>query len=718
MVNRIILRLLEQGSIGVLLIGSLINLFSIPAYAMDGGDDRPGMVTESRVINESKLGHNWLVNGGTFGGEHYSPLDEINDANVNSLGLAWSLDLPSTMGIQAEPIVVDGIAYLTANLNIVYAIDASNGRILWEFDPKLRLELAKGPSYAARINRGVAVWEGVIYLGAADCRLIAIDAAQGKKLWESSVCDPEQGGGAYITAAPRVGGGMVFSGYGGSEWGVWGSLVAFDAKTGEERWRFWTLPRDPMLGDKGKGRDIATKTWTRGWAREAGATVWEGIRYDPVTGLVIFGTSAPGNMDARARDSQERDNLFGSSVLAVDAKTGEYVWHYQVNPADAWNYDANMPKIVTDVELDGKSRRILFEAGKNGFLYLIDARSGEVLAADPIVDLTWASHVDLGTGRPVELPDQRFYKLEDPAQVIRLVPTAAGARGVQSMSYSPKTNLLYLPVAQTAEYITGGGGEAAQAGVHVGSIAPGALGGPDLKGWLAAWDPVKNRESWRVKHVLPFNGGVMSTAGNLVFTGTATGEVQAYSADAGRLLWSYQTGSAITANPVSYSINGEQYLLIPVGAGGGVAMAAWDLVAGPEARGPARLVAFKLGGKAELSAAVQDVQAVPKPPEQQATAALITRGEELYYTADCVLCHGMGAAGRGARVLDGAVPDLRYMTPEAHAEWTAIVAGGSRHKKGMLKFIDDMTYEDSKALHAFVIEQAWEAYNAQQNQSP
>jgi len=672
-----------------------------------------GEVSEDRVINETKLGDNWLVNGGNFGGEHNSPLDQINTDSVNKLGLAWSLDLPSALGIQAEPIVVDGVAYLTGTLNQVYAIDAASGKLLWQFDPELQLNANFGPSYAARVNRGVAVWEGMVYLGTADCRMVAIDASLGTKVWESTVCGTSVGLGAYITSAPRVGGGMVFSGYGGSEFGVWGSTTAFDAKTGEELWRFWTLPRNPEEGDKSKSTEMAAKTWTDGWAKYAGGTVWDGIRYDPVTGFVIFGTSAPGQMNVKLRDSEGRDNLFTSSVVAVDAKTGEYAWHYQANPADAWNYDANMNKIVTDIELNGESRRVVFEAGKNGFLYMIDAHTGKLLAADPLVEVSWASHVDMETGRPIERPGQRYYDNEDPTNPVRVTPT--DARLTNPMSYSPETKLLYIPVAhQPATYSVGG-----FYGAHIGGYHGEA--GEEFKGFgkLIAWDPVENRERWSVEYPLPYNGGTLSTAGNLVFHGTANGLFQAYSADAGRKLWSFESGSAIgQAGPVSYKIGDEQYVMVSVGGGSGIALSFWDEATGKNARGPTRLLAFKLGGTAALPPGATGMTPVPRPPEQKGSPEQIAAGAEVWTNNFCEACHGISVVGRGERVLDGAVPDLRYMPPEVHQQWHGIVLGGTRHLKGMLGFSQiGMTMEDSEALYAYVVEQSWKAYNNQQQNS-
>jgi len=406
--------------------------------------------------------------------------------------------------------------------------------------------------------------------------------------------------------------------------------------------------------------------------------------------------------------------LFTNSILAVDVDTGEYRWHYQTVPEDAWDYDSVMPFILRDMKYAGKQRRVIMQAPKNGFFYVLDARTGELLAADPIVDITWATHVDLETGRPVEIASARYYNGENPEQGIRVLPFLWGAHNWQPMSYSPKTRLVYIPAMEMpANYAEGGAFGASTEFLGYGPDEE----MPDDVGQLIAWDPVARGPRWTVPYSLPFNGGVLSTAGNLVFQGTATGEFIAYTADTGKRLWSAQTTSATQATPVSYELDGEQYVLLPSGCCGGTGLLAMSRAASEDARGPSRVLAFKLGGTAKLPEPTPRVP-VPKPPARTASADEVARGSNLWADMSCELCHGPHVLGIGARRLDGAVPDLRYAPASVHTEWTGIVLGGNRRMKGMPSFGDQMSAEDAEALRAYVIEQAWKAYEKQAKASP
>ena len=675
---------------------------------------RFGDVTQARVLAEAASGENWLVNGGRFSGEHYSPLDEINDRSIEKLGLAWATDIPSRIGLVAEPLVVDGVVYLSGSFSVVYALDAATGQQLWQFDPEVRLDFSHANSWSSRFNRGVAVWNGKVYVGTGDCRLVAVTAQRGEKIWEARVCDPTEAGGAGITGAPRVGNGRVFIGYLGSDWGVRGSLVAFDAETGNEDWRFWTVPGEPSKGFESPELAMAAKSWVRdGWAKNGGGVVWEAIRYDAVTDLVIFGTASAAPINTSLRGPG--DHLFTNSVIAVEANTGAYRWHYQTVPADAWDYDATMPKIVTDLEFNGKLRRVVLEVPKNGFFYVLDAYTGELLSADAFVPVTWATHVDLETGRPVEVPAARYYESQDSEGPVRVSPSAAGAHVWHPMSYSPDTGLVYIPATDMPTAFFPGGFFGAR--VELLNYAPHEEPPPGV-GKLLAWDPLTRAIRWSVDHTRPFNGGVLSTAGNLVFQGTATAEFRAYSADKGEILWSRKTGSAIQAAPVSYRVGGEQYVLIPIGKGGGYTITSGSRIASRDARGPSRLLAFKLGGRREIPISPLRIAPVPKPPPRTASAEQVERGLSLYARFGCQLCHGRSVIGVEERILGGAIPDLRYMPAAVHEEWQGIVLGGSRRLLGMPNFLEEgMTAEDSEAIHAYVIDAAWQAYERSQNQS-
>ncbi len=655
---------------------------------------KPGNVTEARVIAEASDGSNWLVGGRTFDEQHFSPLKQVTDKNIGNLGLAWATDIESAMGLATEPIVVDGVIYISAPQSRVYAVDALSGKVLWKFDPKVRLDRMRN-SWAAHSNRGLAVWSGKVYVGTGDCRLVAIDAARGEKAWESPVCDGSQSG---ITGAPHVGDGKVFIGYNGSDTGVRGSLVAFDASSGKEAWRFWTVPGNPAKGFESKALEMAAKTWSGdAWWEMGGGDVWDPITYDPVTGFVIFGT-AGAEPESLFGDKADRkvggDRLFSGSVIAVKASTGEYVWHYQTSAPDL--HTENMHILIADSTIGGEKRRVAITAPKNGFVYVLDVKTGQLLEAKPIAKVSWASSIDLKTGRAVEIPA--------PASGRR---PASGGHNWWPMSYSPLTGLVYLPTHDPKEH----------------ALAPGEF---REEGKLVAWDPAQQSIRWTVEEPIATNSAVLSTAGNLVFQGEGTGEFAAYSADTGHKVWSIKTGSAIHSVPVSFAVRGEQYILVPVGWGSGSRLfSQGSSMATPEAkRGPARLLAFKLGAKTPFPVVNARIPPVPRPPDQTFSKETIQLGATLFSKHICFDCHGPGADGSGAFTEDGAIPDLRYLPTESHRLWDATVLGGSHQKNGMPGFgnppgfpivVRKMTARESEAIHAYVIEQSWKAYNAEQN---
>ena len=698
------------------------------AYAEKPATERRfGDVTEARVLAEAASGENWLVNGGRFSGEHFSPLKQISTGNVAQLGLAWFADIPS-FTFALEPIVVDGVVYLSGSLSRVFAVDAASGEMLWQFDPEIRLDISQGNAYGSRMNRGVAVWEGRVYVGTGECTLIALDAAGGTRLWESPVCDPREGVGAHIRSAPRAGAGKVFIGYSGST-SARGSLVAFDAETGKEAWRFWTVPGDPAKGFEAPELERASATWANGWSKMGGGSVWEGIRYDPVTQSVFFGTAAPGPLNPNLRGPG--DALFANSIIAVDANTGTYKWHYQTVPEDAWDYDAAMPLIITDLEQASraKQRRVVMQASKNGFFYVLDARTGELLAADPIVEVTWATHIDMETGRPVEVPSARYYANDNPGQPVLVKPSPGGAHSWHPMSFSPLTGLVYVPLTDLAADFYALPPSKDEFGVTLSSgwrfdMRPDAFAGEELpadSGKLRAWDPVRREVRWTVPQPVTWNGGVLSTAGNLVFQGMAGGEFRAYRADTGKLLWSRDTGTPILSPPVTFQLGAEQVVLAAAGIGGGNGVTISPYVSTLDAQGPSRLFAFTLGGKAQMPV-LRDYRPVPLPPARTASAERIEHGRKMFEQVACEYCHGPRVVGVGRQMEDanskrlpGAIPDLRYMTSKTHAEWHAIVLGGSRAHLGMPAFGDTLSAEDSEALRAYVIERAWKLYQKSQS---
>jgi len=658
---------------------------------------KPGNVTEARVASESAAGTNWLLNGRTFDEAHFSPLRQISDKNVNSLGLAWYLEIDGAMGVVAEPIVVDGVIYVSALQSRVYAVDAASGKLIWKFDPHVRLNMAINGSYSARTNAGVAVWDGKVFVGTGDCRLIAVDAAAGKQLWEAIVCDPTQTG---ITGAPHIAKGKVLMGYNGSDDGVRGALIAYDAGTGKEIWRFWTVPGDPSKPFETKPLEMAAKTWSGkdSW-RIGGGDVWNAITYDEPTGLVIFGTAGAGvDYGELSSIKVSGDRLFSGCIIAVIADTGEYAWHFQTSAPGMQTENNHI--LMADLTIDGEKRHVAMTAPKNGFFYVLDAKTGKLLSAKPLVKTVWASAVDLQTGHAVEIPK-----------------SAGGGRqwtvhNWWPMSYNAQTGLVYIPTTDRRADAKGAM-ESGESGVG-------------LVGRLIAWDPVSQSARWSVEELVATNGGVLSTAGNLVFQGQGTGEFAAFAADSGKQLWSIKTGSAIESIPVTFLVKGEQYVITPVGWGSGSRLfaPARTMVTNESARGPVRLLAFKLGATTAYTAPPVVIPPVPEPPKLTASKETIHKGEVLYQKFVCDGCHSPGTDGSRAWVLDGAIPDLRYMPADVHRDWYTIVLGGSHWDKGMPGFADPpkfafpsakMTVQDADAIHAYVIAQSWKAYKGEQD---
>ena len=659
---------------------ALVAIATAPAWsAHQRAAAKAGDVTDARVIAQARRGRNWLVLGGDFGSQHYSPLSQINARNVKRLGLAWVLDIDSPMGLATEPIVVDGTIYATASLDRVFAVDAASGRLLWKFDPHVRLSVMRN-SWAARTNRGAAVYRGKVYFGTGDCRLIALDAATGRELWSSPVCvDATQTG---ITGAPTVGDGKVYIGYNGSDTGVRGSLVAFDADTGKLAWRFWNVPGDPANGFESKALQRAAQTWSGDhWWRVGGGDVWDSITYDPATGYVIYGTAGATPNDLfgdRANMKVGGPRLFAGCIVALKADSGEYAWHYQTS-IDTENFHV----LVTDLAIGGAKRHVVMTVPRTGIFYLLDARTGGLIAKR-----------DLATAHAQEKPA---------ALSADAVPRPRSGHNWWPMSYDPVTRLVYIPTYDDVANPTGYQNQAT--------------------GRLIAWDPVTESARWTVPQQLSTNSGVLATAGNVVFQGQGTGEFDAYSADRGRKLWSIETGSAIDSVPVTYRVGHDQYVLMPVGLGSASRMfGPVSTMATPESKlGPSRLLAFRLGGTMPFPYPKVTLPPVPRPPEETADPALIKQGERVFYKFMCDDCHSPDADGSGQWRVNGTIPDLRYMPPDVHDEFFAIVLGGTHRQNGMPGFGEGagfplvntkMSVADAVALHAYIIDLEWKAFKS------
>ncbi|MDP6377805.1 MAG: PQQ-dependent dehydrogenase, methanol/ethanol family [Pseudomonadales bacterium] len=657
-----------------------------------------GNVNEARVLEEAARGHNWLLKGGDFTGQHYSPLAEINQRNINQLGLAWSADLPIPDGISTTPIVVDGVIYLSGAYSVVLAIDASNGRILWSYDPGVRQAFAELPmlSWPARVNRGVAVWAKRVYLSTADCRLIALDAGKGTALWSKQTCDNAKG--FFITDSPYVGGGKVFLGNAGSESqeNGRGYVSAYDTESGDLKWRFFIVPSDNPEENDTAAMKMAAKTWS-GDALEkygGGGHNWNEMTYDPASNQLFFGTSGAYPYVHAERSPVGGENLFLSSVVAVDADTGEYQWHYQTVDKDSWDYNATMNIVLADMQIRGRKRETLLIAPKNGFHYTLDRHNGELLAVGKFAKTNWASDIDIETGKPVYDPAGEYWTLED-GETAYLWPNMWGAHNWHPMAYHPGTNLSYIPVVDAPARVSGG--EENEAIVMLDEVD----GKPHAPGKLVAMDPATGKIRWRIDHERPFNGGLMTTAGNLLFQGLATGEFQAYAANTGERLWSVQTGSAINASPATYSQAGTQYVLIPIGAGGGLQFLYPEMHSTSTSRGPTRLLAFALEGKQPMPVTPIPQRRLPDQPKFEASPDSIAAGAALY-SGHCKICHGSNAIAR----FDGSVPDLRYATSATLDAWDIIVVGGVKASNGMPAM--GISAEESQAIRSYVLSLATE----------
>ena len=654
-------------------------------------------VTQERILAEAPTGQNWFLNGGNFRGQHFSPLEQINENNVSGLGLDWALELPAPNGIAATPIVVDGVIYLSGPFSIVFAIDAASGKLLWSHDPKAVISNAN--DWTARVNRGVAVWEDKVLVTVSDCRLLALDRLTGAEVWSTMTCDPDQG--YSITDAPRVGGGKVFVGNAGSEsdYKNRGYVSAWDADSGAFAWRFFIVPSDVAEENDTPALKMAAKTWSGDtWKKfGGGGSAWNEMTYDPQSGLLYFGTAGAKPYLHHLRSPGGGDNLFTSSVVAVRADTGEYVWHYQTVPEDSWDYNANMNIVLSDLDIGGTPRKTLMIAPKNGFFYVLDRISGELLSANHYVRVNWASHIDMETGRPVPDPAGMYWKAP-PGTTVHLWPNMWGAHGTQPMAFSPAQNLVYIPAVDVPQVITYLGGDESRDTLEVLDEVDGR---PHVPGKLIAWDPVSQSERWSVAHDVAFNGGVLATAGELVFQGDANGHFSAYRAASGERLWSVTTGSAIGAAPVTYSLGGRQHVLVAIGAGGAMQFAYPSFNAGKKARGPTRLLSFSLDGKAAVPESSLPEPELPELEAMTASSATVEQGRHLYSDHWCSGCHGKNAVARRG----GTVPDLRYASPETHLQWNGIVIGGARSARGMPAH--EMSLEEAQAIRAWVLSEAW-----------
>ena len=674
-------------------------------------------IDDARILDAESEPGSWLAYGRTYEEQRFSPLSQINRESVSRLGLAWYRNMHTTRGLEATPIVVDGMMFLTSTWSRVYALDPVSGEEIWAFDPEVPRQWGRRACCDV-VNRGVAVYQGKVYVGTIDGRLIALDALTGEKVWEvDTLVDHDR---FYsITGAPRAARGKVYIGNGGAEFGVRGYISAFHAESGELDWRFFTVPGDPSKPFEHPELEAAATTWSgeNWWIYGGGGTVWNSIVYDPEFNHLYFGVGNGSPWAREIRSPGGGDNLFLSSIVAVDADSGRMQWYYQTTPGDNWDYTAVQDIMLADMEVDGVARKVLMQAPKNGFFYVIDRSNGELLRAHKFVHTTWATHVDMKTGRPVENAALDYRK-----EAKWIIPTSLGARNWQAMSFDASKGLVYLTAAEISgifamdqQWQETGNYRHDALGLNLGVELPGlppiaatTPGWLPSKGYLKAFNPLTGESDWVIESPHYWNGGVLATSGGLVFQGTADGHVNAMHADSGEVLWSFEAYTSFLAPPVSYEIDGVQYVAILAGTGGGDLFNGYTSEVASIIYGNyGKLLVFKLDGELSLPHQEPVTRAIPEPPELVASAEEITAGEGLYHEY-CAMCHGFNARSNGA------VKDLRFTSEASHKGFNQIVLEGALLPQGMPNLSDVLDEGTARLVQAYIIARSLEDRENQQ----
>jgi len=643
-------------------------------------------------------GADWGAWGRNFDEQRYSPLDEINRKTVERLGLAWSVELDDIWNVSSQPLAVDGVIYLAVGYSEVYALDAVSGEVLWTYDPEVspeKMRMAWG-------IRGLAFWKGRVYVGVQDGRLIAIDAETGKPEW--SVLTTQPGDNRYITGAPRVFNDTVVIGHGGADFGfVRGYVTAYDTETGEQRWRWHTVPGNPADGFENAAMEMAAETWTGDWWEfGGGGTVWNSMTYDPEFNRVYIGTGNGSPWNHKLRSPEGGDNLFLCSVVALDADTGEYVWHYQTTPGESWDFNSAMDMVLADLTIDDQPRKALLHAPKNGFFYVLDRENGSLISAEKLGKVTWAEGIDMETGRPIEVRGARYENGE-----ALIWPGSGGVHNWHPMAFSPDTGLTYIPTREMPGYYNDEGRNPKT--WELTKNDPMGLKGfyddiPANAGSsaLEAWDPVTQTRAWEVETPGVVNGGVIATAGNLVFQGRANGDFVAHDAVSGAKLWEFDMGVGTQGGPMTFSVDGTQYVAILAGWGGSqMLLGSLGAQHGWVGRAhPRRLLLFALDGDANLPASPP-----PSRPEPITDSDFVVDPSKAEHGKDvfsrlCVICHGTAA------VAGGYAPDLRASSvPLSAPAFDAIVQQGSLLSRGMPNF-PELSDDDLEAMRHYIRQQA------------
>ena len=680
------------------------------------GSSNIGLINDERIIAAESEPGNWLSHGRTYEEQRFSPLNKINKDTVKELGLVWSKDMGTNRALESTPIVVDGIMFFTSTWSRVYAVDALTGETIWTFDPKVPGEWAR-KACCDIVNRGVAVYNGKVYSASLDGRLFSLNAETGDKVWEvDTIIDRTR---AYtITGAPRVAKGKVYIGNGGAEYGVRGYVTAYNSETGDQAWRFFTVPGNPAVGFEDPTQEMAAKTWkgTNWWEFGGGGTVWNSIVYDPDFNNIYLGVGNGSPWTREIRSPGGGDNLFLASIVAVDADTGIYKWHYQTTPEDNWDYTAVQDMALADMEIDGEKKKVLLQAPKNGFFYVIDRSDGKVLRAHPFAAVTWATHVDLETGRPVENPAVDYS--ENGSWVL---PGPLGAHNWQAMSIDLEAGLAYIPTQEnpffyaiqedykkTGVYKRNPGRW--NMGIEMSSLAQNILNNletmPNPGGYLKAFNPLTGETKWSVPIPHYWNGGVLGTAGGLVFQGDALGMFSAYDKENGERLWQFNTYTSMLAPPITFEIDGEQYVSILTGSGGGdlfggEPLPPIEIQASLTYNNFGRLLVFKLGGNKTLPIPNARDKTIPEQKLASVGVKQIQNGES-NYNDYCAVCHGFIVKSAGG------IPDLRKMSAGTHDTFNQIVLEGLLASNGMASFADVLSEEEIQNIHHYVKARAHE----------
>ncbi len=688
------------------------NIILLLSIILCACSEKEAVVPAAQPVAETAGDQEWLLHGNDWGEQRYSTLEQVNRENIDSLGLDWFFDLYTRRGVEATPLVVDGVMYVTSSWSMVYALDARNGELLWFYNPEVeRAFLAKGCCDA--VNRGVAYHEGKVYVATYDGRLVALKADNGEVLWDVQTTDRDK---SYtISGAPRIAKNKVVIGNGGAELGVRGYVSAYDADSGEMAWRFYTVPGNPADGFENPLMEKIAKTWSGEWWKwGGGGTAWDSMVYDPELELLYIGVGNGSPWNQALRSPGGGDNLFLTSIIALRPDSGEYVWHYQTGPGDTWDHTATQHIILAELEIDGKARKVLMQAPKNGFFYVLDRETGELISANNYTEVNWATGIDMETGRPIETPQARDFSKGRPT-----LPGNGGAHNWPPMSYNPQTGLVYLPVMQFPVAFHDPSDDLDvlpnqglwNLGFDTLAMAPPPLPQKDIDqlmdatftGQLLAWDPIRQEARWSYDFQRISFSGTLSTAGMLVFQGDMYGNFAAYDAESGERLWATPAQTGVMAPPITYSIDGEQYVAVAVGFGGGGAAEAGIIMNGWKARNKSRVLVYKLGGTAELPPLPADERVMPKPLPATASTDTIATGQK-YYQRHCRYCHGDGLRTGGIN------PDLRWSSEATHEQWDDIVIGGARAALGMVGFGDYITEEQSEAIRQYVLSEANRVY--------